>query len=267
MTLEELAARAVDGDREAVHQLVAAVQRDVYRVALRMLWHHEDAEDATQEILVRVITRLAQFDGRSRLTTWIWRVATNYLLDVKKSPVERQRLDFASFADDLATGLSDDGPQDAEGSVLVEEVRLGCTLAMLQCLDRPHRLAYVLGEIFELPASDAAEALGLEPAAFRKRLQRARQRIESFTASHCGLANDDAACQCNRRVPQAVALGRVDPAAPRLAAEHRSFVELRALVRRIDASRAALAVHRSSMPRDSTIDFARRVADALTPRP
>jgi hypothetical protein len=61
------------------------------------------------------------------------------------------QFNFQSFAEDLADGLSSDGPSEAERSLLIEEVKLGCTLGMLQCLDRPHRLAYVLGEILELP--------------------------------------------------------------------------------------------------------------------
>ena len=103
-TLEALARRAVDGDRDAVASIVRELQANMYALALRMLWHPQDAEDATQEILVRVVTRLAQFDFKSRLRTWAYRVATNYLLDVKKSCVERQKLSFTSFAEDLADG-------------------------------------------------------------------------------------------------------------------------------------------------------------------
>jgi len=66
-TLEDVARRAVDGDRGALDSLVQALQGDIYGLALRMLWNREGAEDATQEILVRVVTRLSQFDFRSRL--------------------------------------------------------------------------------------------------------------------------------------------------------------------------------------------------------
>jgi len=157
-TLQDLAREALEGDRQALEQLVVRLQGDVYGLALRMLWNREDAEDATQEILVRVVTRLAQFDFRSQLRTWVYRIAVNYILDVKKSPVERMQLTFETLAADLVEGLSNDGPQDAERSVLVEEVKIGCTLAMLQCLDRPHRAAYVLGEILELRGPEAADA-------------------------------------------------------------------------------------------------------------
>ncbi len=118
MALEDVARRAVDGDRDALDRLVRDLQGDVYGLALRLLWNREDAEDATQEILVRVVTRLAQCDFRSRLKTWVYRVAVNYILDVKKSPVERMHLNFERFAEDLAKGLSSDGPTDAERSLL-----------------------------------------------------------------------------------------------------------------------------------------------------
>jgi RNA polymerase sigma factor (sigma-70 family) len=262
-TLEELARRAVDGDREAVRMLVRALQDDVFQVALRVLWNREDAADATQEILIRAVTRLARFDHASRVKTWVYRVAANYLLDVKRSAVERQRLTFDAFADDLEVGLSRDGPADVEISLLTADVKIGCTLGMLQCLDRAHRLAYVLGEILELPACEAAQALNIEEAAFRKRLERARGRIEGFAKQHCGLVSDSAVCRCNARVPEALRLRRINADAPLFAQRPESFEQARSLVRKMEATRRALEVHRSTRPRPSDIDFARRVVSAL----
>jgi RNA polymerase sigma factor (sigma-70 family) len=264
-TLEDLAALALAGDRDAVAGLVRELERPIYALALRMLWHPQDAEDATQEILVRTITRLSQFDFRSRLTTWTYRVAANYLLDVKKSCVEREKLSFESFSDALLDRLSDDGPADTEQSMLTEEVKVGCTLAMLQCLDRPHRLAYVLGEIFDLPALEAAEALSLEPAAFRKRLQRAREEIETFTRAHCGLVNDGAACRCHRRVPAAVSLGRVRPGLPLLAVRRTSFREARELISRVEDAKRVVEIHRTAHPRGPSGAIARLVMALLEP--
>lgn len=258
--LEDHARRALDGDQDALDALVRGLQQDVYGVALRMLWNREDAEDATQEILVRVVTRLAQFDFRSRLRTWVYRVAVNYILDVKKSPVERMHLTFDRFADDLSDGLSESGPAETERSVLVEEVKVGCTLGMLQCLDRAHRLAYIFGEILELPGPEAADVLELRPDVFRKRLQRARDDVARFTRARCGLVSDAAACRCHRRVPAALQRGRVRADAIDFATGPASFDEARALVRQVEDARRALAIHRSSHPRDSAVDFARRLA-------
>ena len=102
--LEDFARQAVGGDRDALDRLVRALQGDIYGLALRMLWNREDAEDATQEILVRTATRLSQFDFRSKLKTWVYRIAVNYILDVKKSPVEQMNLNFQRFGNDLIEG-------------------------------------------------------------------------------------------------------------------------------------------------------------------
>jgi DNA-directed RNA polymerase specialized sigma24 family protein len=83
-----------------------------------MLCNREDAEDATQEIQVRIVTHLSQFDFRSKLQTWAYRIAVNYILDVKKSTVERLHLSFEQFAEDLTTGLSLEAPAEAEHSLL-----------------------------------------------------------------------------------------------------------------------------------------------------
>ena len=262
-TLETLARRALDGDRDAVADLVRGLEPSVRALALRMLWHREDAEDATQEILVRVVTRLSQFDFQSQLKTWAFRVAKNYLLDVKKSCVEGRGLTFESFGDDLAQGQSTAGPADGEHSVLTEEVKIGCTLGMLQCLDRPHRLAYVLGEIMDLSAPEAAEALDLDPAAFRKRLQRARESIETFTRAHCGIVSESAECQCNRRVPIALRLGRVRPDAVMFARDGTSFADARGFIQRIEEAQRVVELQRTSAPPGSASDIAEFVIAAI----
>lgn len=211
---EQLAVRAAEGDGAALTTLVERIQDDVYRLSLRMLWHPEDAEDATQEILFKVVTSVATFRGESSFRTWALRVATNHLLNVRRSRVEEQRLTFESFGEDLADGLAEApaAPSDSpDQSLLEEEVKIGCTQAMLLCLDRDERIAYILGDVFELRSDDGGQALGIEPTAFRKRLSRARQRVREFMRGHCGLVNADAACSCSRRVQPAIRRGRVDP--------------------------------------------------------
>lgn len=138
MTLEDAARQAIAGDKEALNQLVTTIQGDLYGLALRMLCNRDDAEDATQEILIRIVTRLSQFDFRSKLKTWAYRVAVNYILDVKKSAVERLHMSFEQMAEEITGGLSQNAPQDAEQSLLVEEVKIGCSLGMLQCLEHIH---------------------------------------------------------------------------------------------------------------------------------
>jgi RNA polymerase sigma factor (sigma-70 family) len=263
IVLEELTRRALGGDREALDMLVRALQGDVYGLALRMLWNHEDAEDATQEILVRVVTRLSQFGFRSRLKTWVYRLAVNYILDLKKSPIERQHLSFDAFAESLAAGHVAASATNTEQSMLIDEVKVGCSLAMLQCLDRPHRIAFVLGAIMEMSGPEAAEVLEIDPALFRKRLQLAREAVIAFTRSHCGLVSDAASCQCHRRV-SSLATAAFDETQPlHFGRRSTSFQEARALVRQVDDARSALALYRTSEPRAATIDFAQRLLSSL----
>ena len=263
VALEDLARQALDGDREALDGLVRALQGDIYGLALRMLWNREDAEDAAQEILVRVVTRLSQFGFRSRLKTWAYRLAVNYILDTKKSAIERLHLSFERFAENLGGGLEPAAPADTEQSLLIEEVKVGCSLAMLQCLDRPHRAAYVLGEIMELSGPEAAEVLVISPALFRKRLQHARSAILDFMRAHCGLVSDEAPCQCHRRVSSTAAVAGDEARSLDFASRATSFQEARALVRHVDQARWALEVHRTSQPRATSIDFAQRLLDAI----
>jgi hypothetical protein len=190
-------------------------------------------------------------------------VAVNFILDTKKSAIERLHLSFERFAEDLTDGLQPAAPDDTEHSVLIEEVKVACTTAMLQCLDRPQRLAYILGELMDFSGPEAAEALGISAALFRKRLQHARGAILEFTRTHCGLVSDTAACRCNRRVSSA-ALARPDGSPPvQFACRSTSFEQTRALVRQVDEARWASEVHRTSQPRASPVDFAHRLMDAF----
>lgn len=207
-----MVAAAAGGDRDALEEVLRLVADDVRRLAQRMLSDPDHAQDATQEILVKVATRLSSFRGDALVTTWVHRVAVNHLLTTRRRQAEDPALTFAAFGADLAQGL--DLPHDGAGvdeGLLAEEVMVGCTQAMLLCLDRELRMAYVLGEILGYTSEEAATLCDISAPAFRKRLERARSRIQSFMAGHCGLIDPANECRCRRRVGVAVALGRVDP--------------------------------------------------------
>ena len=267
--LEALAAAAREGDRASLERLVSAVQRPLYNLALRMLWHPEDARDATQEILVRIVTRLGTFRGESRFMTWAYRVAANHLLTVRRGRVEAQELTFERFSADLAEGLAETAPGGeewpADTAVLLEEVKVGCMHALLACLDRPHRLAYVLGEILELEGPEGARVLGISEAAFRKRLSRARQAIVGFTRAHCGLVDPDNPCRCLRRLPRAQALGRVDPSAPLFARAEsaRAFPGVLERVRRLETLQRTAALYRATPEADPAPELLREILAAV----
>ena len=249
--LNTLVAVAKKGDREALEALVRAVQRDVYNLAVRFLWHTQDAEDATQEILIRVITGLAGFEGNSSFRTWVYRVASNALLTQGKKRMEQAAMSFEEFGAALGDGLSDPAlsvPDDVAEELLLEEVKIGCTHAMLLCLDRDHRFAYILGAILDLDHVEGAEILEITPAAFRKRLSRANERITSFMTAHCGLVEPDNPCRCKLRINCAVERGHVRP--KELVFAHslpqaRRFPEVLSTIRQLEDSRRVAALYRS----------------------
>jgi RNA polymerase sigma factor (sigma-70 family) len=209
--LNALAERAQVGDSEALAELVQLVADDVYRLALRMLGHPQDAEDASQEALVRIVTSIASFRGEASFRTWSYRVAVNHYLNVRHSRIEGERLTFDSFAEQLLAGLEVNPAEKPDSAILAEEVKLGCTLAMLICLNRSQRIVYILGDVFQLTSTDAAYVIGISAATYRKRLSRARSGVRAFLASNCGLVSSAAACRCDRRVPAAIRTGRIDP--------------------------------------------------------
>jgi RNA polymerase sigma factor (sigma-70 family) len=207
--LNELAVRAVEGDRAALDALVEALRDDIYRLSLRMLGLRADAEDAAHEILLKILTHLSEFRGESSLRTWAWRIATRHLVRRRKS----RREEVASFETiEAMIAFGDQNPPlpelpEQELALLAEEVRLACTQAMVLSLDRDLRVAWILADVFELQSDEAARVLDIEPAAFRKRASRARSRLAAWMKGKCGLVNDQNACRCRRQVPVAMSAG------------------------------------------------------------
>lgn len=219
-SLDALVAPAVDGDRAAMEELVRRLSEPMYRLALRMTGHPADAEDAAQEILIRIVTRLASFRGESAFSTWCYRVAANHLLSQARRPAEEAVGDFDRFGSVIDAGVATFDvrqPEQPVDRVLAEDVRLQCTEGMLLCLDRGQRLAFVLDEIIGLDSVEGAAVLGITRAAFRKRVSRARGRLARFMQGRCGVLDDRNPCSCGRQIPYATDTGMLDPGAPLLA--------------------------------------------------
>jgi RNA polymerase sigma factor (sigma-70 family) len=264
-----LVARACAGDSAAVEDLIRSVQDQIYGLSLRMLWHPEDARDATQEILIRIVTHLSSFRGESRFTSWCYAIAANYLRGVRHSRLEEAQYTFESFEAELheSSTADSDLEQSADYRVAVEEVKIGCTLGMLLCLDRDHRLAYILGEILELDHIEAAGIAGSTPETYRQRLSRARKAITAFTQRVCGIVNDKNECRCSRRAGCAVRAGRVrlgDPIFGDGVRETASrFGDIERDVRRLEEVRRAAALYRSHPPFHAPRGLLKEIADLL----
>ncbi|MGD1894897.1 MAG: RNA polymerase sigma factor [Cyclobacteriaceae bacterium] len=194
----ELIASSLNGNQKSLETLIKNIQDKAYNLSARYLWNTLDAEDATQEILLKVLTNLSKFRGESSFTTWVYRVATNYLLNMKRTLVED--LTFEEGEQHLKKGMGYPAYEKADTDLLEEEVKIACSTSMLICVSRPLRLTYFLGEILEFDSNEGAYILEIEPATFRKRLSFARKRIRCFMANQCGIYDPKNPCRCSKQI-------------------------------------------------------------------
>jgi RNA polymerase sigma factor (sigma-70 family) len=210
--LDRLARRAAEGDRDALSELVREIQHPMYQLALRFLGNPYDAQDACQEILIRIMTRLGTFEGRSKFSTWAYTVAVRSLLRTRQRLYEAAVQGAEQYAAALDAGLGDVDPtlEEAEYRLLSEEVRISCTYGMLLCLPRSQRAAYLLADVLGLTDAEGAEVLDCGRDAFRQRVSRARRTIRSVIDNRCGLVDPANPCRCGRQIASGMAAGVID---------------------------------------------------------
>src|SRR5439155_17017389 len=196
----ELVEQAKNGDRAALETLVLRHQAWIYNIAVRMVFSPHDAEEVTQEVLVKVITKLSTFKGESNFRTWLYRIAANHVLNMKRRSAEARVTTFADFGAAIDRtpdlDLPDPNTVPVELPVLVEEAKNGCTMGMLLCLDRTQRLIFTLGEILGVSDALGSEVLEMTAENFRQSLARARRDLHSFMNNQCGLLNRNNSCRC-----------------------------------------------------------------------
>lgn len=212
--LTELIDKAIAGDRDSLETVVLSVRDLVFNLSLRMLGTFHDAEDATQDILLKIITHLSSFKRESAFSTWVFRIATNHLINYKKHMFAQYPLSFEFYGDDIENapvGNLPDLTQNVEAAILAEELKLSCTNVMLQCLGTEERLVFVLGTMFKVDSRIAGDILGITPEAYRQRLSRIRRKMADFLSAYCGEYGGK--CRCRDRLNYAIQSHRLDPAA------------------------------------------------------
>ena len=211
----ELVEKAKNGDRRALETLILRHQAWIYNIAVRMVFRTYDAEDVTQEVLVKVITKLSTFRGECAFRTWLYRIVANHVLNMKQRAAELRSLTFAKMGDAIARTPELDLPDPKSVSVelplLIEEAKVACTTGMLLCLDRRQRLIFTLGEILGVSDRVGGEVMEMTADNFRQCLARARRDLHNFMNDQCGLVNTANSCRCAKKTRGFIEQGQVDP--------------------------------------------------------
>lgn len=175
------------GDRAEFARFVEENSPIIYRLALRMLGNEQDAEDVLQETFIKAFQHIQSFDGRAKVSTWLYRIATNEaLMHLRKRKPEALSVEQpgSSDEDDLQEPL-----QITDWSQVPEEELLsGETLVYLQeaieQLPDTLRLTFVLRELEGLSTQETAQVLGIREGAVKTRLSRARLQLREILSAY-----------------------------------------------------------------------------------
>ncbi len=185
-----LVAAAQGGDRTALDRLLRLHQPRIYAVCRRMARNDADALDATQDALIAIVRGLPRFDGRSRFSTWAYRIATNTCLDELRRRKRRPELRLSD--DGAATSRFDHaGPiaSDPPGGVDVTGDRVAERLAVEAALERlppEFRAAVVLRDLCQLDYAEIAEVLDVPIGTVRSRIARGRGQLADLLSPSAG---------------------------------------------------------------------------------
>lgn len=175
-----------EGDREAFAEMVEAYSPLIYRLALRMLGDEQEAEDVLQETFLNAYRALARFEGRSSLSTWLYRIATNQaLMRLRKHTPPTISVDEALIDDE---GLEQPRQFTDWCCLPEEEFMTAETQSQLneaaKELSPALRAAFVLRDLHGFSTREAAEILEISETAVKTRLMRARLQLREQLSSY-----------------------------------------------------------------------------------
>jgi RNA polymerase sigma-70 factor, ECF subfamily len=191
MSLEISLEALIAGDRAEFARLVDAYSSPIYRLGLRMLSTPQDAEDVLQNTFLNVLTHLSTFEGRSSLSTWIYRIAANealMLIRKKKPEVNIERSEDAQAGDndeDLLPTQFIDWSALPENELLSGESQKYLDSA-IQTLPESMRIVFVLRDVEGLSIKETADALNLTETNVKTRLLRARMLLREQLSTYYG---------------------------------------------------------------------------------
>lgn len=221
---ELLIARSLEGDSKSLEDLITRYSSLVYTLIVKMIRNKDDAADLSQEVFIKVITKLDSFKHNSSFKTWLYKITVNHILNYRKSATTKRRGSFARFAQDLDGApdleISAGEYYEADQQLLIEETKQTCMSGMLLCLDARHRLVFILGELLGINDRTGGEVMDMTPENFRTILSRAKRDLYNFMQNKCGLVNKSNPCRCEKKTRSFIKMGIVNPDSLRFAGHH-----------------------------------------------
>ncbi|MBN1636699.1 MAG: sigma-70 family RNA polymerase sigma factor, partial [Deltaproteobacteria bacterium] len=177
--------------------LVCTYGSMVSSLCRRMIQNDESARDAAQEVWYEIIRNLNSFRGDSKISTWIYTIATRVIL--KLSLAEKRYT--TQFLKDFFHGEKRISPttDDIKKEYWVKDMCNKCLSGILHCLDNEARLAYILREMACIEYDELAQILGKDEAAVRKSISRSRRKLRNFLNDECALFNPSGSCHCRMK--------------------------------------------------------------------
>jgi RNA polymerase sigma-70 factor (ECF subfamily) len=176
------------GDRAEFARFVEAYSGVIYRLAIKMLGNPQDAEDVLQETFIKAFRHISGFDGRSKLSTWLYRIATNEALML----LRRRKHHFLSIDEPIESTEEEQEPLQIvdwcclpEDELMSAEARKYLDQAIEE-LPTSLRVVFLLREIEGLSTQETAEVLNLSETAVKTRLSRARMRLREQLTTYYG---------------------------------------------------------------------------------
>jgi RNA polymerase sigma-70 factor (ECF subfamily) len=176
------------GDRAEFARLVETYSGVIYRLAVKLLANEQDAEDVLQETFIKAYKHLGNFNGRSKLSTWLYRIASNEALMLlrKRKQVPLSIEEPVEFMEDEQEPLQiKDWCCLPEPELMSAEARKYLDKA-LEDLPPSMRVVFLLREIEGLSTRETSEILELSESAVKTRLSRARMRLRDLLTSYYG---------------------------------------------------------------------------------
>ncbi len=210
----QLIEASLSGNKNALELLVIKHQDWIYNIALTFAGDPHEAKDLTQEVLIKVITKLDSFNQKSAFRTWLYRILKNHFLNMKRGKYEVNSPTFEQFGqglDQLPNESLSNYSFEVENKILVKEAKISCMKGMLLCLDREQRLIFMIGELFGFTDIIGSEIMEISKENFRIKLHRAKKQLYNFMDNKCGLINKKNPCRCTRKTAGFIKMGFVDP--------------------------------------------------------